>query len=179
MLKNHPPYFGAKVAVAMLDWWNNSFLLKVRAEIGSKAFTVVVLDPMADLSWRTPYGTGQANILIQMSDGKSSEIAGAEGLTANVEHKLRWVLRTGFDSVESTKRKNRHLIVPGDFAFAGAGTYRGLKGGCSGFDQFDDVKVFEWFVDELALIRSDVAEEAVPRLRKLPGFKYLEPNWDS
>ena len=70
---------------------------------------------------------------------------GEGGFVMNVERKLHFSLRTGLNSVEA--RYNKHLILPGDFPYQGAGWHRGFTGGVSGLKEESDWWVFCFCVD--------------------------------
>jgi hypothetical protein len=94
-------------------------------------------------------------------------------LAVNVEHKLRFVLRTGLDSSEAVTRPD--LVEPGDFAFAGAGHYRGYTGGVSGLKQESDWWVFCRLVDRLIGIRTRLARAAMGASKnRLEGWKFMD-----
>lgn len=127
--------------------------------------------------WRNPFG---GNNLLFSYVASGDVVAGMEpdGTMENVEHKLRFVLRTGLNSVEAQTRLD--LVRPGDFPHEGAGTYRGYTGGVSGRKAPQDWIIFCHLVDKLIEILQQIGAQANARCdieRKVPdckvGTKYL------
>lgn len=159
-----PRYFGVDVGRIMQEFFDGVFVPLTVAANGDKPFVVMVLDDRK--------GNDDSRRSISCDYGDTRMIIGPEGLYANVKHKLNFVLRTGMNSSEA--RSYPHLVEPGDFPYGGAGRAYGFVGGCSGFSEEQDWKVFLNFANKLREVRSAAACAAIKACEEgVPGMKYL------
>jgi hypothetical protein len=166
----HPVYFGVDVEALMREWFYATFVPAVIADYGDSPFAVVVLSNRVRHDWTNPFKSG--SVLLRFAYGSEEKVNGEEGLYANVERKLRFVLRTGLDS--SWSETHPHLLEPGDFPYRGAGTANDFVGGVSGFSQDQDWAVFERFTSAFTDVRESAAMNAVAEcIARVPGMKYL------
>jgi hypothetical protein len=162
------PRFGTDVDGQLKDWWRGEGIDELRKRFGPEVNIYFgVLDPaMADIfDCEFPL----EELLHSLDTRQASQAEGVTvdddyffgetGLQANVDGKLAFVLRTGLDSSEAQTRAD--LVEPGDFPMAGAGTYRGYKGGVSGLAAADDWIVFCWIVDKVIQLRAAAAQAAI------------------
>jgi hypothetical protein len=160
-------YFGEEIDVALQNWLMDEFKAVLHRKYGEDAEVgVVILDPAASYSWQNRIA-GDYISCGNADDPRYSE------LVENVEHKLRFVLRTGLNSSEATIRPD--LVEPGDFPYEGAGFYRGYCGGASGLNEETDWWVFRRTVDKLIELRSAAAAPAIAASKgRVPGMKFME-----
>lgn len=141
------------------------------------SFAVLENRQRDDWHWTAPLRNCTFRYVVSGYVGKGME---PDGTMENVERKLRFVLRTGLNSVEARTRPD--LIQPGDFPHEGAGTYRGYTGGVSGRKAPEDWRIFCHLVDKLIELLGTVGTKVLNKcdeLRKDPnalvGTKYLPP----
>lgn len=140
--------------------------------------TLVVLktDDRAGLmhDWRHPQGFE----MIVAHIGDEGVATAENGTYDNVKGKLRFVLRTGMDSVMAETRQD--FVCPGDFPWEGAGEYEGYIGGVSGLAKEEDWEMYCKCIDKLIELLTKVISKAMERsneLRQQPdcpsGAKYM------
>ena len=164
-------YFGVDVDQQLIDWILSEFADELGRKYGRLDLAGNHVCPdfgvtieKDDPSWPFNYAYGNS---------ASSEEE--EGFFDNIEGKLRFHRRTGLPSSEARTRPD--LIEPGDFPYAGAGTYRGYTGGVSAFSEEADWWVFCRIVDKYIELRAVVATAAIQVSRSTPrpvGMKYLQ-----
>lgn len=166
----HSVYFGVDVEAVMTTFFHKVFVPRVIEEYGDKPFALIVLSNRVQHDWTNPFRV--PSVLFRLSYGEQDNINGERGLLANVEHKLHFVLRTGLNSSEAGNQS--HLVEPGDFPYAGAGTSDGFVGGVSGFTQEDDWRIYCKFAKALIKVRDAAAWAAIEECRiGVTGMKYL------
>lgn len=158
------PYFGEEVDIALQNWFIDEFSSVLRQKYGEGAeVSVVIVDPKSN--WQQPLPS-------YISCGNADDPRYSD-LVENVEHKLRFVLRTGLNSSEAATRPD--LVEPGDFPYEGAGYYRGYCGGASGLNEESDWWVFRRTVDKLIELRALAASPAIAASKnRVPGMKFME-----
>ncbi|HSX41155.1 MAG TPA: hypothetical protein VLF21_00760 [Candidatus Saccharimonadales bacterium] len=162
--------FGLLIQRQLDTWFHQVMVPNLQQKYGDDVeVSVVILDPARVPDPSDPCSTG----LYFVSVGDETRISAEEGLTDNVDHKLRFVLRTGLPSSEAALRPD--LVEPGDFPWAGAGTYRDYTGGASGLKEESDWWVFCRVVDHVIHLRTDAALRPIQACKeRRPGWKYLE-----
>ncbi len=165
-------HFGADIDAMLQAWFQQTFVPELREKYGEDAEVAVLI--LGQVPWlRKASCLEDFQLQHVLSSGDSSNIAGNEGLRANVEHKLKFVMRTGLPS--SFARQRPDLVEPGDFPWAGAGTYKGYTGGVSGLNEESDWWVFERIIDKLIELRATAAKPAIAASKnRAEGWKYLE-----
>ena len=170
--------FGVNVHDMFMDWFDGEFAEMFEGRFPDKGMTLVVLknDNLVELeqNWRYPQGFE----LIVAHMGDEAVATTKDGTYDNVKGKLRFVVRTGRNSVAAETQQN--LVQPGDFPWEGAGNYMGYIGGVSGLAKEEDWEMFCICVDKLIELLKDVNSVAMTisdNLRKKPGCpsgaKYL------
>ncbi|HMS91880.1 MAG TPA: hypothetical protein PJ993_00785 [Candidatus Saccharibacteria bacterium] len=169
---------GVNVLRMFMDWFEDEFYEEFYQRFPDKGMTLVVLDSdnLIDLqqNWRHPQGFE----MIVAHIGDEAIAIAANGTYENVKGKLRFVLRTGMDSVMAETRQD--FVRPGDFPWEGAGEHEGYIGGVSGLAKEEDWEMYCKCVDKLIELLKKVISRAMERsnqLRKLPdcphGAKYM------
>ena len=146
--------FGIDVAAELQAWWDGEFSAELDRKFAGQAVSVVVLTPFADHDWRDPLATA----FVTLSHGGERP-----DLVENVEHKMRFALRTGLESFAA--HANAHLIEPGDFPHGGATHSYGWVAGASGLVEESDIWVARAVLDRLAGIRAAAATAAIAASR--------------
>lgn len=164
-LKREKMDFEEVTTAELNEWFDGEFTRDFHEKYGDEAeISVVIFDGSIN---GNPVPGWQRGI------GTDAKIDGPEGLTSNVLHKGRFVLRTGLDSSEA--RNHPELVEPGDFPWEGAGTYRGKKGGASGLNEESDWWVFRRVVDKYWEIRANVGQRGIQASKdRVEGMKYME-----
>lgn len=174
--------FGVNVEQQFTDWFEGEFTASFIERYPGKGIALVILDPdyinQACLNWESPLAPDTT--MIELLIGHASEGTKPDGVLDNVAGKLRFVLRTGQNSIEAEKPENIGLLREGDFTWEGAGEYRGYVGGVSGLAKHDDWLVFRECVDKLDHLIAEVntrAKAIAAELREQPnapvGSKYM------
>jgi hypothetical protein len=147
-------YFGIDVSARFDGWFRTDFADMIKARFGmDKIMSLIILDPDdacdALVNWREPL----RNAMITADIGSADRVTSPTGTRNNVCGKLRYVLRTGRNSVEAeTSHGSRR---EGDFPWEGAGIYypagSGLTyiGGVSGLAKEEDWEMFVHCVEQL------------------------------
>jgi hypothetical protein len=170
--------FGVNVHGMFMDWFNGEFTEMFEGRFPGKGMTLVILDTddiiELERHWRDPMG--RAMIVAHIGD-KETAVTN-NGTMQNVEGKLRFVLRTGRNSVDAETQQD--LVSPGDFPWEGAGHYRNNIGGVSGLAKEEDWEMLCICVDKLIDLLKQVNTAAMAMSDKLrrktdcpAGAKYL------
>lgn len=150
-------YFGIDVEAQITDWFDGEFTEEFRRRFSGRDIGFFVLDNDRRSEWDSEIPG--VHTLLTLFTGDEDVAFADDGVIDNVNHKLRFVLRTGLNSVEAEKAF-RYLVQPGDFPWEGAGTYRSFTGGVSGLLKEDDWRVFCQIIDKLIELLDAVAEKA-------------------
>ncbi len=148
--------FGANVEQEFFRWFNGEYAQELTERYPDmKGLTLVIIDPSktleACLNWHDPL---EYMILIAHFGDEEASL-GDGGTRENVERKLRFVLRTGEDSVYA-EETSIHLVLPGDFPWQGAGVRKDFVGGVSGLAKEEDWRVFTECADKLTELLTKV-----------------------
>lgn len=161
-------YFGTDPATPVAQWWSGTFQQVIDSKFPQCTLAVLVLRTDVVHDWRDPATPDTVLLDLRCGEGDT------DLLVANIRHKLHFTLRTGLDSMHA--RRSGHLIEPGDFPHGGAVTHRGFAGGASGLLEESDAWVAQQVIDQLILVRAEIARTAVAAsLAGAPGWAYL-PN---
>lgn len=176
-------YFDVDVMEEFRRWWHTEGAAEYEAKYGNTAMAFVVLNPASTSYYivERPLDESLYELLVAPRGTGADEFdalfSGPTGLLNNVAGKLRFVIRTGQNSVQAETQE--WLLEPGDFPFEGAGIYRGFTGGVSGLANQDNWKVFCWLIDKFVEIRRAAARAAIERMKNRdktnddPLIKYL------
>ena len=170
--------FGVNVYQMFMDWFNGEFTEMFSERFPEKGMTLVILssDNLVELeqNWRHPQGFE----LIVAHIGDEAVATAKDGTYDNVKGKLRFVLRTGLNSVAAETQQDR--VRAGDFPWEGAGHHMGYIGGVSGLAKKEDSEMLRICIDKLREMLKEVNTVAMTisdNLRKKPdcpsGSKYL------
>jgi len=92
-------HFGINVEDLFLDWFRGEYAADFAERFPGKSIALVVLDPdsvfKVHFEWKTPL----ENAILVAHLGDEETCTKPDGLLHNVEGKLRYVLRSGDDSV--------------------------------------------------------------------------------
>lgn len=167
-------YFGVDIDAMLQAWFSEIFIPELREKYGEDVkLAAIILGalPLLDVKATSLSELPHQHILV--TSGDLDVVGSSEGLVANVEHKLEFVLRTGLPS--SFARQRPDLVEPGDFPWAGAGIYKSYPGGVSGLNEESDWWAYERIVDKLIELRSAAAEAAIAASKaRAEGWRYLE-----
>ncbi len=165
-------YFGVHIDAMLQAWFGEIFVPELRHKYGND--TEVAALVLVDTPWLSPevqLEKMEARHLLLSSDNE--RVTGDEGLLENVRRKLSFVLRTEMPS--SFARQRPDLVEPGDFPWAGAGTYKGYTGGVSGLNEESDWWAYERIIDQLIKLRAEAAQAAIAASKeRVEGWRYLE-----
>ena len=170
--------FGVNVYQMFMDWFDGEFTEMFNQRFPDKGMTLVILnsDNLVELeqNWRHPQGFE----LIVAHIGDETVATAKDGTYDNVKGKLRFVLRTGLNSVAAETQQDR--VRAGDFPWEGAGHHMGYIGGVSGLAKEEDSEMLRICIDKLREMLKEVNTVAMTisdNLRKKPGCpsgaKYL------
>ena len=136
------------------DRMRSEILPELEAKYGDDVgFYLAILDSEGPSDWTKPFS-------ILMLEFGTPEISYSEGSAReNVERKLRFSLRTGLNSSEA--KYHRHLVLPGDFPYEGAGRHRGIWGGVSGLQEEQDWWVFRRCTDMFIELYGEEIQERI------------------
>lgn len=170
---------GVNVLRMFMDWFEGEFTDEFIASFpkaGGMTLVVLNTESIVDQAqtWRHPQGFE----MIVAHIGDAAVATAKEGTYDNVKGKLRFVLRTGEDSVMAESRQD--MVQVGDFPYEGAGFYEGYTGGVSGLAKEDDWKMYCKCIDKLIELLIKVISKAIERSKELreqpdcpPGAKYM------
>ena len=172
--------FGVNVYDMFMDWFDREFTEMFNQRFPDKGITLVILDSddivELERNWKFPLALGNVMIVVHVGDEEAAKAD--NGTLQNVEGKLRFVLRTGRNSVEAETQQD--LVRPGDFPWEGAGNHKGYIGGVSGLAKEEDTEMLRICIEKLRELLMGVNSAAMvisDNLRKrdvVPvGAKYL------
>lgn len=166
-----PSFFWVDVQSQLEEWWwsvgEKEFFAAHPDERGKNYFAII-LDPNYPHDWQRPFA-GPSYFLTNV---RESELLHPTGTPSNVAGKMRFVLRTGLDSVEAETRYD--LVLPGDFPWEGAGETDGYPGGVSGFAKKSDTVLRARITEKIVGLRTAAADPIYRAARRHPeATKYL------
>jgi hypothetical protein len=175
--------FGVDVDALFREWIHGEFAAWLQEKFPGKHITLVLLDTAQRIDaceyW---FDSQDYQLFVEHvgTDDAQEKAKQSGGTLQNVHRKLRFVLRTGLDSLDA-EEEYAHLVLPGDFPWEGAGDHAAQLGGVSGLDKESDWQAFCKCVDKLNELLSAINRAAMAKANELRQLedspvevKYLE-----
>lgn len=149
------PFFGTDIQSQLEEWWwggGEEKFFRLHPDEKGKKYFALILDPNYAHDAQRPFA-GPSYCLTNL---RGADLLNPVGTPSNVAGKLRFVLRTGLDSVEAETRHD--LGLPGDFTWEGGGKTHGYPGGVSGFVKEVDTALRVEITEKIVELRTVAAD---------------------